>query len=108
MILLFLKVQRVLLEHDGHHLQQREQWGEEGHHHRSPQRLHLRPHWNQVDTNIFINKRSKYFLSSASAPMAAGVVALVLEANPELRWRDVQHITIRNAQVGLLVPFTLG
>ena len=31
--------------------------------------------------------------------MAAGVIALVLEANPELRWRDVQHITIRNAQV---------
>ena len=37
--------------------------------------------------------------TSASAPMAAGVIALVLEANPELRWRDVQHITIRNAQV---------
>ena len=31
--------------------------------------------------------------------MAAGVIALLLEANPELRWRDVQHITIRNAQV---------
>ena len=40
--------------------------------------------------------------TSASAPMAAGVVALVLEANPELKWRDVQHITIRNAQVANL------
>ena len=40
--------------------------------------------------------------TSASAPMAAGVIALVLEANPELRWRDVQHITIRNAQVANL------
>ena len=38
--------------------------------------------------------------------MAAGVIALVLEANPELRWRDVQHITIRNAQVGIRIKDT--
>ena len=39
--------------------------------------------------------------------MAAGVIALVLEANPELRWRDVQHITIRNAQVRQVTRATL-
>ena len=28
--------------------------------------------------------------TSASAPMAAGIIALALEANPQLTWRDVQ------------------
>ena len=35
--------------------------------------------------------------TSASAPFAAGIVALTLEANPELTWRDVQHIIVRSA-----------
>lgn len=30
--------------------------------------------------------------TSAASPMVAGVVALMLEANPELTWRDVKHI----------------
>jgi len=36
--------------------------------------------------------------TSASSPMAAGIIALVLEANPKLNWRDVQHIIVRNAK----------
>lgn len=32
--------------------------------------------------------------TSAAAPQVAGVVALMLQANPELTWRDVQHILI--------------
>ncbi|AMD19453.1 HBR552Cp [Eremothecium sinecaudum] len=32
--------------------------------------------------------------TSAAAPLAAGVYALVLEANPNLTWRDVQYLTI--------------
>lgn len=32
--------------------------------------------------------------TSASAPMVAGVVALMLEANPDLGWRDVQHVLV--------------
>ena len=35
--------------------------------------------------------------TSASAPLAAGIIALILEVNPELNWRDVQHITVRCA-----------
>ena len=35
--------------------------------------------------------------TSASSPMAAGIVALALEANPELSWRDVQHIIVRTS-----------
>ncbi len=30
--------------------------------------------------------------------MAAGIVALALEANPNLTWRDVQHLTVRTAR----------
>ncbi|XP_064481947.1 neuroendocrine convertase 1-like [Ornithodoros turicata] len=30
--------------------------------------------------------------TSASAPLAAGIIALVLQANPRLTWRDVQHL----------------
>lgn len=30
--------------------------------------------------------------TSASAPQAAGIAALALEANPQLTWRDLQHI----------------
>ncbi|HMN42715.1 MAG TPA: S8 family peptidase, partial [Phycisphaerales bacterium] len=36
--------------------------------------------------------------TSAAAPIAAGVVALMLQANPTLTWRDVQHILIRSAR----------
>jgi len=36
--------------------------------------------------------------TSASAPLAAGVIALVLEANPQLSWRDVQHLVVRTSQ----------
>ncbi|MDJ1174874.1 SBBP repeat-containing protein [Roseofilum capinflatum] len=35
--------------------------------------------------------------TSAAAPMVSGVVALMLEANPLLTWRDVQHILIESA-----------
>nr|CAH0100756.1 unnamed protein product [Daphnia galeata] len=30
--------------------------------------------------------------TSAAAPLASGIVALALEANPNLTWRDVQHL----------------
>ncbi len=35
--------------------------------------------------------------TSASAPQAAGVIALLLEARPELTWRDVKHIIAKGA-----------
>lgn len=37
--------------------------------------------------------------TSSATPLAAGVVALMLEANPNLGWRDVQEILIRSAAV---------
>lgn len=36
--------------------------------------------------------------TSAAAPMVAGVVALMLQANPDLGWRDVKEILIRTAR----------
>ncbi|GAB5469651.1 MAG: hypothetical protein Kilf2KO_26810 [Rhodospirillales bacterium] len=36
--------------------------------------------------------------TSAAAPMVAGVVALMLEANPDLGWRDVQSILAQTAR----------
>ena len=32
--------------------------------------------------------------TSAAAPEAAGVIALALEANPSLTWRDIQHLLV--------------
>lgn len=35
--------------------------------------------------------------TSASAPQAAGVIALILEARPQLTWRDVKHVIAKAA-----------
>lgn len=37
--------------------------------------------------------------TSAAAPLAAGIYALVLEANPCISWRDIQHITVRTSEM---------
>lgn len=36
--------------------------------------------------------------TSASTPMVSGVVALMLQANPNLTWRDVKHILVDTAR----------
>lgn len=36
--------------------------------------------------------------TSSASPLAAGVVALMLDANPDLTWRDVQHILVQTAE----------
>ncbi|XP_057209508.1 furin (paired basic amino acid cleaving enzyme) a [Triplophysa rosa] len=35
--------------------------------------------------------------TSASAPLAAGIIALTLEANKNLTWRDMQHLVVRTS-----------
>lgn len=40
---------------------------------------------------------SRFGGTSAACPMVAGVVALVLQINPRLGWRDVQHVLVRTA-----------
>jgi hypothetical protein len=40
--------------------------------------------------------------TSASAPIAAAIVALTLEANPQLTWRDMQHIIVHASKRRML------
>ncbi len=35
--------------------------------------------------------------TSSSAPLVSGIIALMLQANPSLSWRDVQHILVNSA-----------
>ncbi|MBF0451639.1 MAG: S8 family serine peptidase [Candidatus Magnetomorum sp.] len=35
--------------------------------------------------------------TSSAAPLVSGIIALVLEANPNLTWRDVQHVLAKSA-----------
>jgi hypothetical protein len=41
---------------------------------------------------------SRFNGTSAAAPLVSGVIALMLEANPDLTWRDVQEILVRSAR----------
>ncbi|XP_023327170.1 furin-like protease kpc-1 isoform X3 [Eurytemora carolleeae] len=51
-----------------------------------------------VTTDLHGGCTASHTGTSASSPMAAGIIALVLEANPNLYWRDIQHITVRTAK----------
>ncbi|XP_066261732.1 neuroendocrine convertase 1-like isoform X1 [Euwallacea similis] len=41
----------------------------------------------------------KHTGTSASAPLAAGIIALALEVNPSLTWRDVQHLIVWTSEL---------
>uniref|UniRef100_A0A6J0SNP4 Proprotein convertase subtilisin/kexin type 4 isoform X1 n=1 Tax=Pogona vitticeps TaxID=103695 RepID=A0A6J0SNP4_9SAUR len=48
-----------------------------------------------VTTDLRQTCTSSHTGTSASAPLAAGIIALALEANPALTWRDMQHLVVR-------------
>uniref|UniRef100_F7ASZ3 Proprotein convertase subtilisin/kexin type 4 n=1 Tax=Monodelphis domestica TaxID=13616 RepID=F7ASZ3_MONDO len=48
-----------------------------------------------VTTDLHSECTDKHTGTSASAPLAAGMIALALEANPFLTWRDMQHLVVR-------------
>ncbi|XP_015927741.1 furin-like protease 1, isoforms 1/1-X/2 [Parasteatoda tepidariorum] len=50
-----------------------------------------------VTTDLHHGCTSTHTGTSASAPLAAGICALTLDANPKLTWRDMQHIVVRTA-----------
>lgn len=50
-------------------------------------------------TAILGNYRSDFAGTSASAPMVAGIAALMLAANPNLSWRDTQRILATTARL---------
>ncbi|MCH7751526.1 MAG: S8 family serine peptidase, partial [Planctomycetes bacterium] len=45
-----------------------------------------------------IDYTSRFNGTSASAPIVSGVIALMLQANPNLTWRDVQEILVRSSR----------
>ncbi|KAL3074976.1 hypothetical protein niasHS_014421 [Heterodera schachtii] len=51
-----------------------------------------------VTTDLHHSCTKSHTGTSASAPLAAGIAALTLEANPNLGWRDLQHIVVRTAK----------
>ncbi|KXS17762.1 hypothetical protein M427DRAFT_96609, partial [Gonapodya prolifera JEL478] len=40
----------------------------------------------------------KHSGTSAAAPIAAGMIALMLSARPALQWRDIQHVIVKTAK----------
>uniref|UniRef100_UPI00398F4CC7 PC3-like endoprotease variant B n=1 Tax=Pristiophorus japonicus TaxID=55135 RepID=UPI00398F4CC7 len=57
---------------------------------------------NELDlvTTELDNKCTNNFRgTSSAAPMAAGIIALVLQAKPSLTWRDVQHLIVRTCKI---------
>ncbi|XP_063627129.1 furin-like protease 1 isoform X2 [Cydia splendana] len=51
-----------------------------------------------VTTDLHHSCTAGHTGTSASAPLAAGICALALQANRELTWRDMQHIVVRTAR----------
>ena len=51
------------------------------------------------------NYTSRFNGTSASAPMVTGVIALMLQANPTLTYRDVQEILVRSARQNAAFEF---
>ncbi len=78
--------------------------------------LDTRAYYNESGSSMFVvahssgNNRSIFTTTagggytaffggtSSASPLAAGVIALMLEANPALTWRDVQHVLVRSAR----------
>ncbi|XP_041364221.1 neuroendocrine convertase 1-like isoform X2 [Gigantopelta aegis] len=52
-----------------------------------------------VSTDLHNKCTDQHSGTSAAAPLAAGIFALLLEANPSLTWRDVQHLVAWTSQV---------
>lgn len=49
-------------------------------------------------TELFGGCTTEHGGTSTAAPLAAGMCALALEANPSLTWRDLQHIIVRSSR----------
>ncbi|KAI9366796.1 peptidase S8/S53 domain-containing protein [Zopfochytrium polystomum] len=50
-----------------------------------------------VTTDVIDGCTDKHSGTSAAAPIAAGIIALMLSVRPQLSWRDVQHLIVSAA-----------
>ncbi|CAF0847835.1 unnamed protein product [Rotaria sp. Silwood1] len=55
-----------------------------------------------ITTDLHHTCTSHHTGTSAAAPLAAAVYALVLEANPNLTWRDVMYITVLGSRSNVI------
>ncbi|CAN8140104.1 Serine protease [uncultured Thiomicrorhabdus sp.] len=61
-----------------------------------------------ADEDANCNYFSYFGGTSAATPIVSGVISLILEANPQLTWRDIKHIlatTARQIDVGLTAKY---
>ena len=54
---------------------------------------------NVITTYLHHQCTNHFVGTSSAAPLAAGIFALVLEANPKLSWRDMQHLVVETADL---------
>lgn len=52
-----------------------------------------------ITTDLHHQCTEQFKGTSSAAPLAAGMIALMLESNNRLTWRDVQHIIVRTAKL---------
>jgi subtilisin family serine protease len=65
----------------------------------------------QTKLNPDCNYTSTFNGTSSAAPTVSGVIALMLEANPNLTWRDVKHIlamTANKVDLGFINPIVIS
>ena len=51
-----------------------------------------------LSTDLHSKCTERHTGTSAAAPLAAGIFALVLQANPLLTWRDLQHLVVKTSK----------
>ena len=58
-----------------------------------------------VSTDVGGGCTTTFFGTSGAAPVAAGALAIVLEANPALTYRDVMHVIAKTARIPTLAEW---